>query len=440
MSILPKELNFNTSYNKLPSGTVKTSMCAAPINGAVFGPSQVIQFQLERRGYMVPESMYIRYKNTYFNRDAIVGTSNWIRGTPVYTFIQKLETLIDGNLVELINNYNQVANFLVNCKCNYAQKVALAIPFGYNTGAQTGFNFTFSTAAPNGQSLSTTLNTGSTLSYSAPLGCLLSNASTLVPLKHMKQVMMQLTTESLSNAMSLEVGVGTPHPIASFSMDDIELCYDIIEFSPMVDLAISSRASSMIIKSQSYTNSAVRLLPNSIGTLDFLFNNRLASIKSLFVIISGTDNTTSKNMMFDAMDATVNSGDYQWICNSIAYPSRPLSTIINKSAILLELSSAFGPVHDMLSTNFSINPTEFACLSTTVTTQNQPGKFFLGTNTEQLSTSDSFLTGISSQNSPITFRISLGVSNTGAMLINQICHYDVILSIDAASGITVISQ
>ena len=429
--MLPKELNYINEYSRLPSGTVRTQMVVSPSNGAIFGPSNVITFNLERRGYMVPESMYIRYNATYTARDTLVGTANFIRGTPVYTFIQKLETIVDGSIIELIQNYGQIANFLVNSKMNYAQKVGVASCYGYNQGAQTGFAFTFSTAAPNGQSLSTTTSIApSTFSYSAPLGCVLSNSNNLVPLKSMQNVTIQLTTEAFNNVFSLDA----THPISSYEIDDIQLCYSIIEFSPQVDSIISSKSPTILLKSQSYTNSAVSLIVNSIGSLEFLFHNRLASIKSVFALISGTDPAGSKNMLFDAIDCTANRGDYQWVINSIAYPTRPLSTLVNKSAILMELSSAFGETHNLNNTNFSINPVEFNTLGTTSTTQNQPGKFYLGVNCEQMSTSDSFLTGVSSQNGPIAFRISLGVTNTRAHIINQICLYDVILSIDTRTS------
>ena len=201
-----------------------------------------------------------------------------------------------------------------------------------------------------------------------------------------------------------------------------------------MDSIISSKSPTILLKSQSYTNSAVSLIASSIGSLEFLFHNRLASIKSVFALISGTDPAVSRNMLFDAIDCTANRGDYQWVINSIAYPTRPLSTLINKSAILMELSSAFGETHNLNNTNFSINPVEFNSLGTTSTTQNQPGKFYLGVNCEQMSTSDSFLTGVSSQNGPIAFRISLGTTNTRAHIINQICLYDVILSIDTRTS------
>ena len=69
----------------------------------------------------------------------------------------------------------------------------------------------------------------------------------------------------------------------------------------------------------------------------------------------------------------------------------------------MELSLAFGPAHDLLTSNLSILPAEFNAGNTTVTTQCVMGKFYLGTNVEKLSTNSAILTGISSQGSPISF-------------------------------------
>ena len=106
----------------------------------------------------------------------------------------------------------------------------------------------------------------------------------------------------------------------------------------------------------------------------------------------------------------------------------------------MELSGAFGPAHDLLTSNFSINPTEFNSGNTTVTSQAAMGKFYLGTNVERLSTNDALLTGISSQGSPISFRVSIGTATTNAQVIQLICMYDALLQVDMASRTLTVMQ
>lgn len=438
MSVLPKEINYKSAMS-LPDGTSSNSIVASPINGQTFGPSSIVQFDLVQRGYLVPESVYIRYKLTT-TLPATAGANNALRGTPVFSPIARLETIVGSQVVESIQNYNQLSNMLVNCKMNYGQKVGLANSFGYTSSATaTSYAFDFSTNCPNGLSFatSTAANTlGANVFLAAPLGNLLSNADHLVPLKFLPSCRIQLTTDTLGNAYRLD---GT-NPITGYSISNFELCYDIIEFSPMVDQAISSMgAGAITIRSQSFLSSGTTIAQNTSGSTEYLFNQRLASIKSLFVHLSGTD-ATKVNSFFDSVDITTNNGDYQWFVSGVPYPPRPISTVLNKAGASMELSSAFGPAHDLLTSNFAINPTEFGYTIASTTTVQQMGKFYLGTNVEKLSTNGALLTGISSQGSPISFRVSTGTATSQAAVIQLICLYDALLQIDIPSRTLVVMQ
>jgi len=437
-AVLPKEINYKSAMS-LPDGTSSNSIVASPINGQTFQASSIVQFDLVQRGYLVPESMYIRYKLTT-TLPATAGANNALRGTPVYSPIARLETIVGSQVVESIQNYNQLCNMLVNCKMNYGQKVGLANSFGYTSSATaTSYAFDFSTNCPNGLSFatSTAANTlGANVFLAAPLGNLLSNADHLVPLKFLPSCRIQLTTDTLGNAYRLD---GT-NPIAGYSISNFELCYDIIEFSPMVDQAISSMgAGAITIRSQSFLSSGTTIAAATSGSTEYLFNQRLASIKSLFVHLSGTD-ATKVNSFFDSVDITTNNGDYQWFVSGVPYPPRPISTVLNKAGASMELSAAFGPAHDLLTSNFAINPTEFNYTIASTTTVQQMGKFYLGTNVEKLSTNGALLTGISSQGSPISFRVSTGTQLSQAAVIQLICLYDALLQIDIPSRTLVVMQ
>jgi len=438
MSVLPKEINYRSAVS-LPEGTQSNSIVNSPINGATFTASTIIQFDLVQRGYLVPESMYIRYKLTTTGGTAGVAT-NFIRGTPVYSFFARSEVIVGSQVVESIQNYNQLCNMLVNCRLNYSQKLGLASAFGYTSNVAATYAFDLNAASVNGGNLSTsTLAAPQSIFLAAPLGNLLSNADNLVPLKYMPSVRLQLTTETLANAIKNTAGANA---IASYTLSNVELCYDIIEFSPMVDQAISSMGGGAItIKSQSYLSSGTNLAANSVGTTEYLFNQRLASIKSLYTILAGTLDTVALNTLFDSQDVTgAAGGDYQWFISGIPYPPRPLSTVLNKAGILMELSAAFGPTHDLATSNFAITPTEFLSGNTSVTTQNLMGKFYLGTNVEKLSTNSALLTGISSQGSPISFRVSIGTQTTNAVTIQLICLFDALLQIDIPSRTLIVMQ
>lgn len=438
---LPKEIYYKQAAS-LPEGTQSNSIVASPINGATFGPSSIIQFDLVQRGYLVPESMYIRYKNTITGGAG--AAINGMRGTPVYTPFARLETIVGSQVVESIQNYHQLCNMLVNCKMNYSQKLGLAYPFGYGS-AQAATNlvpygFDLNLASVNGLSLVQQTAGPLVLSVAAPLGCILSNADNLVPLKYMPSCRIQLTTDSLSNCFLLAAVAA--NAIQGYSLSNIELCYDVIDFSPMVDQAISSmNGGKLTIKSQSYLSSGVSTGVLGTGTFEYLFNQRLASIKSLFCHLTSSGTiTTNLNGIFDSVDMTSGGGDYQWFIGGAPYPPRPISTTLNKAGAMMELSAAFGPAHDLLSSNFSITPTEYNYVNGGTTTLALMGKFYLGTNVEKLSTNGALLTGISSQGSPISFRVSTNNAVAVSQTIQLICCYDALLEVDMMARSLIVLQ
>jgi len=426
--ILPKEINY-TQPASLPEGTQCSSIVTTPSNGSSFQQSSIVQFDLVSNGFLVPETMYLRYKMVVTGGVAADATQ-FMRGTPCYTPISRLEVIAGSSVIESIQNYNQLSNMLVNCKMNYAQKVGLANAFGYTSNAVGAYAFDLNTSPPNGSSMSTcTSAVLVTQSFACPLGCILSNADNLVPLKYMPGCRIQLTLETVQNAFLVSTTVA--NQIASYTLSNMELCYDVINFNPLVDQAISSRAGGMItIKSQSYISSGSSVPAATSGTIELVYNSRLASIKSLFLHLSGTVSTVSLNTLFDSVDITSNNGDYSFTVAGVPYPPRALSTILNKAGISMELSNSFGPAHDLITSNFSITPVEFNYINTSTTTQTLMGKFYVGANVEKLSTNSALLTGISSQGSPISARISIGTATTRGQVVQLICLYDALLQIN----------
>ena len=416
MSVLPREIAYSaTKPASLPKGTSATSVVVVPSNGSSFGENAQLIFDLPSRSYVVPESLYIRYKIT---TGASTGAS--MRGTPVYTPFQRLETIIGSSVVESITNYNQLCNMLVNCRMNTAQKVGYSQALGLG-GVSTAFTFDNC----NGRAVA---DAGTNFTVSAPLGSLLSNCDHLYPLKYSPAVRIQLTVDTIANMFSGTVP-------ASFAITNAELCMDLVDFSQEVDNAVASMVDErgkIMIKSQSYLSSGQTLAGSSSGSLEFIYNMRLASIKALLLNQSGTT-SNSLNRAFDSLDCTTSNGSFQFYVASLPYPSRPLSTALNKAGFLTELSCAFGPAHDLLTTNFSINPTEFNHTNNTTTTVAIPAKFYVGVNTERLSSNAIMLSGVSSQNSPISLRIDIGTATTNAQVLQVIALYDAIIEIDVAN-------
>ena len=59
--VLPKELAYSPSLPALPE-CLSQDIVLAPVGGSSYGPSQLIQFDLIARGFIDPQSVYLRYK------------------------------------------------------------------------------------------------------------------------------------------------------------------------------------------------------------------------------------------------------------------------------------------------------------------------------------------------------------------------------------------
>lgn len=420
MSSLPKEINYAAKASSLPRGTTAINgAVTTPASGTSFGPSQLIQFNLPNRSYLVPESLYIRYRITLTAGDA---ASFMLGAFPIYSTFSRCETIIGSSTVESISNYGVLNNMLSTLKLNYSQKVGLSQAFGVGAvdSAFTNVNCNAHDIAAGAESWT----------MAAPVNCLFANASSLIPLKYMPATTIQLTTDTVANLFILGAA-----PVTNFTLTNVELVYDLIDFDDSIDQAVLSMADDrgkIMIKSQSYLTSAQTSTAVSSGTIEYVYAMRLASIKSLWLYMGGT-HAGSVNKQFDSLDITTSNGSYSFNIANVAYPSRPISTLLNKNGALMELSTTFGPAHDLNSANFSISPTEWNYTNNSSTTALLPGKFYVGTNVERLSTSNALLTGISSQLSPISVRIELGTATTNAQNLILCALFDAIIEVDLAN-------
>lgn len=418
MSVLPREIDYSSKLHALPPQTSCLSAVVSPSNGSTFsaGGGEIIMFDLPARSFLVPGSLYLRYKLAVVNGT----TADFLLGTPFATPFARLETLIGSQNVESISGYNALYNMIVNTKLNLAQKAGMATNLGL-LDMTTAQDFT----KLNGRNIPASATTS--ISLAAPLGCILSNCSELVPLCFMPSVRIQLTTEAISKM----VQIGTS--VTGYTLSNLELCFDIIDFGPEVESVCASMANAdgnIMLKSQSFVSSSQSIAGGAIGQIELVFNQRLSSIKSIFALLQPQNLTKT----FGSKDITKSSGDYQFLVASMAYPPRPLSALNNNSGILMELLNSWGPSHDITSNNCSISPVEWARVADSGDTAQLPGKFIVGVNTERLSTNSSLLTGISSQLSPISFRINMGSAvSTEAFTCTLISCYDALLEINPAT-------
>jgi hypothetical protein len=182
------------------------------------------------------------------------------------------------------------------------------------------------------------------------------------------------------------------------------------------------------IKSQSFFNTASVLASGTNGTITIPFNVNFASIKSLLVSFSGI---SSVNKSFDSFDPTSSNGDLSVSVGGLTFPQRPISTFLNKSAVLQELRKCVGSIFGS-SNALAINSLEFGRQGADVTTSVEPGKAYFGFNLEKMA-HPNMLTGVSSAGSAILLNLNTNTGTAQNYNVNLIVCHDVLLEIDSAN-------
>ena len=413
--VLPNSINYADGLPSLPDATTQIPIAASPVNGTNFAPGAQVQFDLVNRGFLVPDSMYLSYNGTM----TMTAAQTNLIGCPVYTPINRLDVQVGSQTIDTIQNYGNVMNMLSNTTLNVAQKFGLQSAFGYNNNT---------TAAPSLDLLDSRDFGASAGTFpwqvSAPLMSVLSNAEKLLPLFAMPQVRITLTLDAIANIFTVPGGV------SAVSFSNFELRYKVVDMGGAVEQMVLSMGDKIYVKSQSFSSSSNSLASGSTGYIELIYNQRYASVKSLFAI-NGCTAAATVNRAFDSVDITTNNGEYSFSCGGVIYPQRALSSLVNRAGILQELRSALGSVYDR-NNAFAISSVEFLYNSGSTTTAAAPGKFYIGTSLEKLN-SDSLLTGISTQNSPISYRISTGTATAQVHTITLIVNYDALFEIDTVN-------
>ena len=407
-TMLPNSMNYQDTHASLPEGLVSTQITLSPANGATFSAGgSVVQFDFLNRGFIDPQSIFMRYKYTL---TSAVGAQ--IIGTPVYSPFVRMETLIGSSVIESVNQWNQTCNLLTNLSTDVGAKYGLQSAYGYadNTTA------TPPMSAMDGR----TCALNEVGFFSGMLPGLLTNCEKLIPAFAMPQIRTQFTLDSIANIFTTAV-VPTGFVISNF-----ELVYTMIDAGPQVEQMVRSLGT-FYIKSQSVVNSSVTLASGTTGSLSLVFNQRLASVKSAFVLFTGTS-ANSLNRWSDWYDPTSSNGEVSINVGGISYPQRPLSTANNKAGILQYLRNATGSIYDK-NNSLSINSIEWNRQGNDLTTVSEPAKFIIGVNLERMHT-PALLTGISTQNSAITVLVSTSTATAQAHTVNLVLSYDALIEID----------
>lgn len=408
------------NMGQLPPSTSCNSLVATPINGASFTENQQIIFDLVTgRGFLNPNSLYIRYK---FTASGMAAAAGQMIGTPVYSPFYQFQMLFNSQVVETITDYNLYCEDMINVKTDIAAKAGLSQAFGYG-----GVATAFSMNSVNGRLLTATPDS---FTLSGPIPCILSQSESYVPLFMFGAVRIIFTLDTIANMFnSTNIPTG-------YTMSNVELSYDVVNFDTAVEsyyASLANQSGKIVLKSYSVATGSQPLASGSSGSFQLPFNYRLASIKSLLLHNSPAlaPGATTGNGKHTSLDITSSNGDYQFEVGGVLYPPRSLSTVNNKAGIISELCLALFGNRNIASNSLGLTPATWNVTSTSYPdSYTAPGMFLVGSNTERVPSSSSMLTGVSSLLAPINVRLNINTATSQACQVRLFAIYDALIEID----------
>ena len=420
---LPLSVKYDEELHSLPPETQNFEYVATPVNGSTFGQNQQIIIDLGNKGFLDPASLYFRYKMTYTGATNVAVTTLNTVGTPAYQPFVRMDCLVNSQQIESINLYNTVCNMHTNLQLDISSKLGQQYNLGYGPDSANLANEN----TDGGQTQLPANTTTVSVYYSAPLVSVLSFSDKLIPLFLLNNVRYVFTLDTVAHIATATAAAVIP---TDYQISNFEVVYNVVDMGHSVEREIVSLPK-LRIKSMSYASSTAPTVPiGQAGALTLQYNMRYASLRSAFLNCGGTS-ATSANGQLDSYDITAGNGDYQFSIGGIPYPSRPVSTILNKAGAMMELRRAMGTIFGS-TVALSITSAEFSAVPSTATSNIRPAKFWFSQNLMKLTTpSRSLFNGVSTQLSPINVNINMNTAlATQAISPSLIVLYDAVIEID----------
>jgi hypothetical protein len=217
-TVLPNSINYNEQLPSLSPSTQNYTQVLQPVNGAIFGQNQQITIDIPSRGFIDPQSIYIRYKMTCSTTASTAACS--VLACPLYTPFARVETFINSQQVDSVQDYNVVAHAWTNLFLGVNEKYGNQFGFGY-VGTDEGID------KLDGRSLGT-VNTTTSYFVSGPLVCTkLTSCEKFIPAFATGGIRLVFTLDTYANMFNaafngaIQTAGATPTALSNF-----EVVYD----------------------------------------------------------------------------------------------------------------------------------------------------------------------------------------------------------------------
>ena len=119
---IPSEIDYTKQLKLLPEGTNNLTIIATPNNGSTFNANGQPAFDLVTRGFLIPSSLFLRYKNAVTNAT----TASFMKGVPFATPFTRSDVYSGSSIIETIPNYSMIYNFIINTRKRRVKHIILA--------------------------------------------------------------------------------------------------------------------------------------------------------------------------------------------------------------------------------------------------------------------------------------------------------------------------
>ena len=329
----------------------------APSNKSVFSPQDVIMFDIPtgRPGSWLDQSQtYLKFSVQFQTTAAANASSSVYQSTTsggvhldntAYSFFQRLEVYNGSNQLEIINQYGQLCNYLIDSQLSTADKAGLSPMIGSNTYGISVLNARTASIAQYSQTLTTqypgdrsglavtaiatangVFTNAPSYTFSLPImsACIGVNSSKMLPLKDLSApINVQFVLSMNDDAIVYGAGGNA----TSWQIVNAELVCCFVEIDDD-RFNVSDRTIPQYISSKSYRYASYTIPANSVGQLDILVPIRASSLTQLITrfrnqanAVQGANATCAYRL---SSSVSPNLSSYQWRISDRLFPQKPV--------------------------------------------------------------------------------------------------------------------
>ena len=318
-----------------------------PINKSLFSPGDqaIWEIPTSRKGTHLDQSQsYIKFSVQCASTTACsqLGSGIYVDNS-AYSFIQKLDIYHSSNLLESINEWGQLANFLIDTSLTQSDKAGLSALIGTNynstsmpigvTYAQNAVNIPVQVPGDRSGMSLTSVATASGISTATPFtftlpilsGVIGVNASKMLPLGNLASpIRCEFTWANNDDAIYYgSSGAGATWQIVNAELD---LCF--VEITDPVFEHLSQPGVPEYISTTSYRQTSSNLPSATSGEYTTLLPFRFSSLTALYARfrnnVSAVQGANATACYRKGSSINPNFGFYNFRVGSSVYPNKPV--------------------------------------------------------------------------------------------------------------------